>query len=112
MVKQLFVLGWRPVLAGRVQSSMVVVIDPGEDRSAALGAGGEVPPTELFLEGGEPRLGDGVIEALSGQRGRRGGASAGAAAVFEGADAFFLVADAVGEGVHGGAEMVDLASQS
>jgi len=38
--------------------------------------------------------------------------SAGAAAVFECADAFFLVADAVCEGVHGGAQMLDLASQS
>ena len=51
-------------------ASVVVAMDPAEDRSAGVRSGGEVQPVDQFdLEGGEGALGDGVVEARSGRLG-------------------------------------------
>jgi hypothetical protein len=66
----LFVEGGRDHADGGVPSSVVVAVDPDEDRLAGIGSGGEVQPVdELDLQGGEEGFGHGVVEARPGPPG-------------------------------------------
>jgi hypothetical protein len=63
----LFVEGGRDHPDRGVPTAVVVAVDPGEDRPAGISPGGEVQPVDEFdLQGGEERLGDGVVEARPG----------------------------------------------
>src|SRR5579875_2680704 len=65
--EQLLVGDRRHPLAGRVPPVVVVVLDPGRDRGAGLGFGPEVlRGPQLDLQGGVPRLDDGVVRADPG----------------------------------------------
>src|SRR5829696_3378230 len=57
----------RQVVVGGMQASLVVPGDPAEDRGSRLGAGAVVAAADqLDLEGGQERLGDGVVQARPG----------------------------------------------
>src|SRR4029450_8506381 len=63
----LFPLQRRQGGGGGMQPTAVVPGDPGEDRGSCVGAGAVVVSVDqLDLEGGEPALGDGVVQARPG----------------------------------------------
>jgi hypothetical protein len=64
MTVPLFPLKRREVVVGGVQPMDVLPGDPAEGRGSCLGAGAVVAAVDqLHLEGGEPALGDGVVQA-------------------------------------------------